>query len=428
MSLHSSSFPVRYRAPLARQGGAVAILVALSIVVLIGFAGLALDIGRLYIAKAELQNSADACALAAAQALTGESTEQLERAELAGIAIGTRNGVLMHAEAVGVYTDESITFSETLNGTYLTKAAIGSANALNMKFARCEVAREEIPSWFMRVMALLPDAQASENSTVRAAAIAGLRPSQTNCAIPVALCSAALPSGTQRGVWLEGVMGSGGGNGDTNLTGNFKWVDFTPPGGGANELRDVLNGPGVCALPATGAEVGQPGSVSSVAQAWNARFGIYQGSVGPEDAVPDFTGYAYTEVNWPSQFGAYNDFRGQRASSSPYQGNAATGLNVHGTVSDSTYLSTHGADRRLGITPIVDCEGFVDGSTAPVEDWACVLMLHPINNSQGGSGTGSTRMFLEYQGRANELASPCSTLGLPGAAGSMGPQVPTLVR
>ena len=47
------------------QRGAVAIIVGLTIAVLVGFAGLALDGGRLYVNKTELQNAADACALAA---------------------------------------------------------------------------------------------------------------------------------------------------------------------------------------------------------------------------------------------------------------------------------------------------------------------------------------------------------------------------
>jgi len=49
-----------------KQRGAVAIITGLAMVVLVGFAGLALDGGRLYLTKTELQNAADACALAAA--------------------------------------------------------------------------------------------------------------------------------------------------------------------------------------------------------------------------------------------------------------------------------------------------------------------------------------------------------------------------
>jgi uncharacterized membrane protein len=50
-----------------RQRGVVSIIVALTVAMLIGFVGLALDLGKLYVARSELQNSADACALAAAR-------------------------------------------------------------------------------------------------------------------------------------------------------------------------------------------------------------------------------------------------------------------------------------------------------------------------------------------------------------------------
>jgi hypothetical protein len=51
------------------QHGVSAIILALSLVVLLGFAALAVDIGYLYSAKNELQNAADAAALAASREL-----------------------------------------------------------------------------------------------------------------------------------------------------------------------------------------------------------------------------------------------------------------------------------------------------------------------------------------------------------------------
>jgi Flp pilus assembly protein TadG len=51
-------------ANIGEQRGAVAIIVGLVLAVLMGFAGLALDVGHLYVEKTELQNAADACALA----------------------------------------------------------------------------------------------------------------------------------------------------------------------------------------------------------------------------------------------------------------------------------------------------------------------------------------------------------------------------
>jgi Flp pilus assembly protein TadG len=55
----------------ARQTGAIAIMCALSLVVIISFLALALDLSQLYNRKMELQNAADAVALAAAHELDG---------------------------------------------------------------------------------------------------------------------------------------------------------------------------------------------------------------------------------------------------------------------------------------------------------------------------------------------------------------------
>lgn len=57
-----------------RQGGAVAIIVGFSLVLLIGFLAMVIDLGHLYLAKSELQNGADAAALAGAKELIGTAT------------------------------------------------------------------------------------------------------------------------------------------------------------------------------------------------------------------------------------------------------------------------------------------------------------------------------------------------------------------
>jgi hypothetical protein len=58
--------------PAMNQRGAVAILVAVALVVLVGFTALAIDVGHLVVARNELQNAADAGALAGARFLYNE--------------------------------------------------------------------------------------------------------------------------------------------------------------------------------------------------------------------------------------------------------------------------------------------------------------------------------------------------------------------
>ncbi len=409
------------------QRGAVAITLALAMAVLIGFVGLALDVGRLYVTRGELQNAADSCALASAQDLTGANP--LAIAEAAGITAGSGNRVMFQNEAVALQVDSSVQFSTALNGVYNTKDAVPAADLPNIKYVRCSVSRAGIPTWFMRVLNLLPGVQIGDQ-TVVANAVATRIAAQTNCALPVAICTTALTPEPPKGTWLQGVIGPSGGQdaGSGGLTGNFKWIDFSPPQGGAAELSGVLTGSGACNLASVGSQVGQPGNVASAAQAWNSRFGIYQGSVTPSVGVPDYTGYAYTEVNWPSMANAYDDFRARRAANAPYEGNAITGLHVNGTIEGGSFLLQNGADRRLAIAPVVDCSGFVTSSTAPVVSWACVLLLHPLNQGAGGSGTGSDRMYLEYRGASNDPDSPCASLGVPGTGASLGPLVPVLAQ
>ncbi len=421
----------RNRADPGKERGAVAIVVALSMAVLIGFFGLAFDLGKLYIAKSELQNSADACALAAARELTGANTNQLALAEAAGITTGMHHNVLFQSEPVSLATDDSVTFSQTFDGAYQPKTAINPTEALLMQYARCRVSRTGIANWFIQVLNLMPGISIGSQA-VAAAAVATRAPSQiTSCAIPVGLCSSSVTPAPPVGTWLQSVIGPGKAGGTGNLTGNFMWVDYTPPGGGASELGANLTGPGVCNLPAIGSQVGEAGVVSSLAAAWNSRFGIYQGSVKQGDSIPDYAGYAYTDAagSWPAKFNAFADFRNKRGANAPYQGDTVTGLKTNGTIMNSAYLQANGGDRRLATVAVLDCNGFTGGSTvAPVRSWACVLMLHPINNSQGGSGTGSTRMYLEYLGRSDVPGNPCATSGVPAGPDSGGPLVPVLVR
>ena len=72
----------RYRiVPRRRQEGVVAVIVGIVLVAMIAMAGLALDLGQLYVVKAELQNAADACALSAIQSVTGSTGQQLQIGE-----------------------------------------------------------------------------------------------------------------------------------------------------------------------------------------------------------------------------------------------------------------------------------------------------------------------------------------------------------
>jgi Flp pilus assembly protein TadG len=410
-----------------RQRGAVAIIVGISIVVLIGMIGLVIDLGHMFVIKTELQNAGDACALAAAKELDG-TADALFRAENAGITVGQQNKADLQATAVSILPDD-VKFSANLspNSAYLSRSA--GANPVTSKYAMCTINRSGIAMWFMQVLGF-------GNQAVAAEAVATVAPSQTSCAIPLGVCKPAIPpvscpgggvpdsQGMCVGSWFSGRFDSGGG-----LTGNFGWLDFSPPAGGESELAANLIG---CADDvAEGTPVGQTGVLgNAAAKAWNSRFGLYQNGAGNPNlttAPPDRTGFSYTstpqgQIAWPTQRDALSDFQTKQTSHLPYQGNALTGLSINMPPYSSATpaeLATAGTDRRLAAAPIVNCGGWASSPTVPIVAWACVLMLHPI-------GSPSDDVTMEYRGLSNDPSSPCASFGIPG--GAAGPLVPVLVQ
>ena len=410
--------------PCKCQRGAVAIIVGICIVVLVGMIGLVVDMGHLFVFKTELQNAADSCALAAAKELDGAS-DALLRAESAGITVGQQNKADLQGTAITILP-ANITFSATLspNSNYLSQAA--GANPVTAKYAMCSLSRSGIAMWFMQVMGL-------GNQTVAAEAVATLEPSQTACAIPIGVCKQGTGAnfGLVTGKWYSGKFSAGGGG-----TGSYDWIDFSPPLGGANELKDLLAGVGECNLPPVGTMVGEQGQIVGVTDAWNSRFGVYKngGAYSPTTAAPDFTGLTYTTTTWPHadvatpenaysgtpDSGSTLNYLAAQAARSPYQSTdpAAVGMPPFhaSTVANHTQ---YGANRRIVVAPVVDCSLLSSPTQqVPVLAYACVFMLNPIS--------GPTNVILEARGLASSASSPCASFGLPG--GTVGPLVPVLVQ
>lgn len=426
--------------PPTRHRGAVLVLVAIAGAVLIGFLGVVVDLGRLFVTKTELQSAMDACALAAAEELrpgaAPPDAQAINRAVSAGMTAGNRNNVGFQAAAANIGSAD-VLFSDSLsdNSTTFPYGYVSSAgaNPATARYVMCARSQGGIATWFMQTLQGFLGAPSGPNS-VGAWAVATLAPSQLNCAIPLGLCK--LPTapvsspfdGLVVGQWVTSKLSA-------SSTGSFDWIDFSPPNGGASELANLFRGQGQCSLPSSGTGVGEQGTITSLGKAWNTRFGLYKGSDNPTTAPPDYTGYAYTPTSWPSKFNAYGgtsgttpNFESARAAHMPYQGDAASGINMNGGYSNSSsaVLQASGADRRLVTAPLVDCSSWAASNpqTVPILGYACVLMLHPMSNDNGPSGT--EEIWLEYRGASNDPASPCSTSGLGG--GTAGPLVPVLVQ
>jgi Flp pilus assembly protein TadG len=434
--------------PRRRQKGAVMIMVGLAAAVLIGFLGIVIDLGRLFVTKTEMQSAMDACALAAAAELrpgvNPPDVQAVNRAVSAGLTAGNRNNVGFQGASAGLIAAD-IWFSDRLSNNSTSfpfgYVSSGSASPATAKYAMCARTQGGINTWFMQVLEGFLG-QPTNAKSVGAWATATMAPSQMNCAIPIGLCKKPSdpPSNPLAsmvvGQWVTSKLSK-------SATGSFDWIDFSPPAGGANELADLLKGQGQCSLPQVGALVGEQGNKVSLDKAWNTRFGLYKGSDNATNAPPDFTGYAYTSISWTAggdpalggvknafggTSGAAPNFQSARASNTPYQG-ATSGIDLQGggySNSSSADLAAKGADRRLVTVPVVDCSAWAASNPqqVPVLAYACVLMLHPISDKKGQPA--GEEVWLEYRGASNDPASPCATSGL--AGGTAGPLVPVLVH
>lgn len=405
-----------------RQQGAIIITVALSLLFLLGFMGIALDFGRLFVTKTELQTAVDSCSLAAAQELDTAS-DALSRAVSAGQAAGNLNRVQFQSGSAGI-PGSYITF---LDANYQE-----TSNYLEAKYAKCRHAQTGIVPWLLQAVgAFSGNSVYSNNLTVAAVAVATRAPAQTGCAIPVQINpkNTVKPDyGFTKGEWIPTVYDENSAGNDVT-PGHFGWANLDESAN-ADELKNELQGSGHCNL-RTGAEVNTPGAKFSASVAWNTRFGLYkQGGGNPSvtTAAPDLTGYSYTATNWPGKANAITDFLAKRADHRSYgdladsvnAGDTITGLNIKGGYKDAE-MATHaagpnalaswGGNRRLVLAPFV-VGGKIDG-------WACVLMLHPIDSNK-------TTVYLEYIANASTSESKCTTNGLPG--GETGPLVPVLVQ
>lgn len=432
--LSRSSLP-RRPASAARQSGAVILTTALLLLFLLGFMGIAVDFGRLFVVKSEMQTAMDSCALAAAQELDG-GPDALSRATSAGKTAGNANKIQFQGEAAGLL-DADVTFSDALDGTYSSTFA----PVANATYAKCTHTRTGLAPWLLQALSgFTGDPKYQATNGVFALGVATLTPAQTACPLPVRIRprNTTPPDfGFKKGDWISTVYKDSGPNEDTE-PGHFGWANLNPDNpSSAETIRDQLRGTGSCIK--TDAAIAATGMKFSAAEEWNSRFGLYKSSkpdakISITNAPPDLTGYSY----YPDTMGGQTpidtdvlpDFLDRRASNRSYgdtvdtvkAGDNLTGLKIKGGYGDGdmgTYaagpraLSTHGANRRLVLAPVMSAtEGKVDG-------WACVLMLHPIDGP-------NTTVYLEYVGNASNASSPCASSGL--AGGTTGPLVPVLVE
>lgn len=423
------------RATRFQQQGAVIVTVCMLLLFLLGFIGIGLDFGKLFVVKSELQTALDSCALAAAQELDLQPSA-INRATSAGKTAGNLNGVGFQSTSwtgKGQIVDADISFRAP-DYTVTTNPAVA-------QYVECRHTQPGVQLWLLQALgAFSSDTQlfpATQN--VSASAVATRAHGQTTCPIPVTLkprlCSGvACPGpnyGLSPGEWITVLTSQssipGGYIGWANLDGSNSASETVAEMNGkcGTRVNDVL---------------GTPGTQTVIAEPWNYRFGIYKKlpdfSVDPSYMRPDFSGYSYTSANWPSQANAWDgtdpgahpsaqNFVTKRAnfgacapdgSVNTCESINAISLNSFKDLAASgSGPASHGAwgsNRRVVTVPVTD-------SSNRVIDFACMFMLQPLSIPM-------TDVQLEYLGNASLPTSPCAFSGIPG--GVAGPLVPALVR
>jgi len=413
------------------QRGAMIITAALLLLFLLGFMGIALDFGHLFVVRTELQTAVDSCALAAARELDKQGSA-ITRARSAGQTAGNANGVNMQSatwSGQGQIVATEITFRDA--------AYASTTDPTVAVYAQCVHSQPNIKMWLMQAMGAFSGDTVGNPSirSVAASAVATRASAQSTCPIPVAMKpkggGTAPNYGFVVGEWVQLIQAQNAAAG-----GQIGWANLDGSNNASETESELTNHCGT----KVGDTLGTPGVQTSVADVWNQRFGIYKNTGDPSVGRPDYTGYAYTALNWPAQFNAYDgpapgspataqNFVTKRAA---FASCADTGTKVNGANSceSITGLSLnsfqklanpgnvagghmqYGLDRRFVTVPVIDGGNHV-------VDYACMLMLQPLSIPM-------TDSWLEFRGNAGAASSPCTTSGL--AGGAAGPLVPVLVR
>jgi Flp pilus assembly protein TadG len=407
--------------PRRKEEGAVIVTVAFALLLLLGFMGIALDFGHLFVVRTELQTSMDACALAAAQEMDGQP-DSLTRGTNAGITAGNLNAVDMQSAN---WSGKARVVAADI--AFLDQNYVATSTVADARYVRCRHTQPATQTRVLHILSVLPGSPAYASAMdVSAYAIATLSPSQSTCPMPLALRPKTGSTGPNygfvKGEWVTLLSKAGATNGQIG------WANLD----GSNDAAETaaeLNGR--CGT-RVGDTLGTPGVQASVIDNWNSRFGMYRGSNGPSGIMkPDFTGVVYTAKTWSTQSNALNDFLAKRQTFATCDGNPTVmslsdcetwiGFTLNSfkpqlaTPGSSGELRQYGTNRRLVPVPVVD-------GANKVIDFSCMLLLQPIP----APFKDDNNVMLEYIGSASERGSPCTSNGLPG--GTAGPLVPVLVR
>ncbi|WP_175452516.1 Tad domain-containing protein [Thiohalomonas denitrificans] len=334
----------------SQQRGIIFPLMAISILVLLGIAGLVVDLGQAYARKSELQNVLDAAALSGAKVLN--ETGSAEQGQNAAIATYGSNLPALFL------TGDAVPLVE-LSDTYQPFVPGGT----EPQYIRVRVDEIQFATWFAHVLPGI-----GEMLTVGGSALAGPSPplSLVCDLVPVMVCGDpdAEHFGYSAGAEEEVLKSGAGSDGSEVGPGNFQLLSLGC-GTGADCVRGGLAGEYEACTTEGDTMTTEPGNtVGPVAQGLNTRFGIYNGPMRPEDASPDTV--THYDFSSDENFFWHADYE-ERQADGPHD-----------------YPEPEGVpNRRMLAVPIGDCSTTTNGrGEVDVLGIGCFFLTRPAE--QGG--------------------------------------------
>ncbi|MGZ8162558.1 MAG: TadE/TadG family type IV pilus assembly protein [Methylobacter sp.] len=415
--------------PLRKAKGSVLVLTALSLIVLMGMAGLAIDLSHAYTNKTRLQNAIDATALSAVRTLY-DDTKTISEAESAGKATfdlflnSTDNNTNKPNKELidnGVSSaDITFYYSDTLKkewsgwitpwtGTQKPKFLTASYNDNTDTFS----------TWFMSVLNL-------NNFTLSAIATAAAHPIESCNNWPVMMCTSGSPldtdckfnpDGTDNGdvngqcfgypMYSKVCIKQGSGANtecDSLLGGHFMLVSLPgyPPGN--DVIRELLAGLPVACLGGNTINNQTGNAVGPVSQGINTRFSWanaanLDNNIYPPDHVTMNLPVTNSEITSPGSSSplfpatltpttsGFKQYEFINSNQTSYTGG------IYSTSSEP--VNSRRDNRRIVSVPVADCSTGDPGSSGSYDKlgYACMFLNKPAE------GTGLTQsIFAEIIG------------------------------
>jgi hypothetical protein len=376
----------RYKRRLSKQRGAALVVIAASLVVLVGVTGLAIDLGHAYLNLSRLQSAVDATALSAAKTLN--DTQDTVRAQDDGQ--DTFQNFL-----VGEMGSAGLNPVYQFSDNYFPFVPGGA----NPSYVRVRVSNFSMPVWLARVLPGVGNTQ-----TVGTSAVAGPSPPlgtgpngqacdlapMVVCGTPGVGCSDENCYGYDMGVEVEHELKTHtGSSNDWEVgTGNFQLVQLGC-GPGANCLRDALAGGATqCAINKKTVTTKPGNNVGPVAQGFNTRFGMYQGAgMNRSDYPPDTVTYNEPDNEpgfWHSEYES-------RLSKGPL---------------DNPSIADNGIgvpERRIMAVPFANCTGTANGQgEVVILGFGCFFMTRPASHQ--GNTQSLYGQFIEECAASGQIA------------------------